>query len=97
VGESGGGCREKIVCCPSLDSVPEAVHASEGGGVWGEEVGPVCEYGGEEAVGDAVAEKGCNPSPWGGYAFDEGRNSLGQGLPMPEVVGGVEARGKPVP
>jgi len=46
---------KKIVCCPSLDSVPEAVHASERRGVWSEEVGPIGENGEEEAVGNTVA------------------------------------------
>jgi len=57
--------------------VPETVHASERGGVRGEEVGPIREYGEEEAVADAVAEEGPNASPWGGQAFDEGADGLG--------------------
>jgi len=54
-GKYGGGCREEIICCPSLDPVPEAVHASERGGVRSEEVGSIREYGEEEAVGYTVA------------------------------------------
>jgi len=54
-GEYGGGRGEKVICCPALDPVPEAVHASDRGGVWSEEVGPICKYGEEEAIGDAVA------------------------------------------
>jgi len=49
------GRGEKVVCCPSLDPVPEAVQTSDRGGVRNEEVRPVSEYGEEEAVGDAVA------------------------------------------
>jgi len=48
------GVEKKVVRCPSLDSMPEAVHASEGGVSWGEEVGAICEYGAEETGGDAV-------------------------------------------
>jgi len=44
-GKDGGGGGEEVVRGPSLDPVPEAVHASERGVVWGEEVRPVCEYG----------------------------------------------------
>ena len=29
-GQEGGGGRKKVVRCPSLDSMPEAVHAPEG-------------------------------------------------------------------
>ena len=54
-GKYGGGRGDEVVCCPTLDPVPEAVHASECGGVWSEEVGPIRKYGEEEAVGDAVA------------------------------------------
>jgi len=82
-GKDGGGGGEEVVCGPSLDPVPEAVHASERGVVWGEEVRPVSEYGEEEAAGDAVAEEGPDAGPWGGEAFDEGEDSLGQGKPVP--------------
>jgi len=53
-GEGGGWRGEKIVRFPRLDSVPEAVHASECGGVGSEEIGTVGKYGNEEGVGDAV-------------------------------------------
>jgi len=65
VGKYGGGCGEEVVCCPTLDSVPEAVHASEHGGVRGEEVCPVRKYGEEEAVGNTVAKEGLNAGTWG--------------------------------
>jgi len=55
MGKYGDRCGEEVVCRPSLDSVPETVHASERGGVWSEEVSPIREYGEEEAVGNAVA------------------------------------------
>jgi len=54
-GKDGYRRGEKVVCCPSLDSVPEAVHASECGGIWGEEVCSVSEYRQQEAMGDKVA------------------------------------------
>ena len=54
-GQDGGWSGEKVVRCPSLDSVPEAVHASECGGVRSEKVDPVYKYGEEEAAGNAVA------------------------------------------
>ena len=38
---------------------------SERGGVRGEEVGPVCKYGEEEAFGNTVAKEGPNARPWG--------------------------------
>jgi len=66
VGEDGGRCGVKVICCPSLDSVLEAVHASKRGGVRGREMCPVSEYGVEEAVGDAMAEAGSNTCSWGG-------------------------------
>jgi len=53
-GEDRGGSREEVVCCPSLDSMPEAIHASECIGVQGEEVCPIGEYREAEALGDAV-------------------------------------------
>jgi len=55
MGKYGGGCSIEIVRCRSLDPVPEAVYASDRGGVWSEEVGTICEYGEEEAAGNAVA------------------------------------------
>jgi len=54
VGQNGGGGGVKIVCCPSLDPVPEAVHASECSLSRGEEVGAICEYGAKKTGGDAV-------------------------------------------
>jgi len=46
---------EKIVRCPSLYSVSEAVDPSERGGVLDEEDNPVCTYGEEEPIGNTVA------------------------------------------
>jgi len=57
--------------------VPEAIHASERGVVWGEEVCTVSEYGKEEAIGNAMAEEWSDASPWGGEALDEGKDCLG--------------------
>ena len=54
-GQDRGRCGEEIVRCPSLHPVPEAIHCSEGGGVWGKEVGPVGKYREEEAMRDAMA------------------------------------------
>jgi len=54
-GQNGGGGRVEVVRCPSLDSVPEAVHASERGVCRGEEVGAIREYRAEVTGGDAVA------------------------------------------
>jgi len=62
-GQDGGGGGEKIVRGPSLDPVPEAVHASERSVVRGEEVCTICEYGEEEATGDAVAEERSDAGP----------------------------------
>jgi len=76
-GQDGGRGREETICCPSLDSVPEAVHASEHGVVGDEEVSSLCEYGEEEPDGDTVAEEGSDACPWGGEAFDEGEDCLG--------------------
>jgi len=76
--------------------VPEAVHSSERGIIWGEEVGPISDYGEEEATGDAMAEEGSDASPWGGEAFDKGENGLSQREPMSVVVGSVEGGGEPV-
>jgi len=53
--QNGGGGGVEVVRRPSLDSVPEAVHASERGVCRGEEVGAIREYGAEETGGDAVA------------------------------------------
>ena len=77
--------------------MPEAVHASGRGGVRGKEVCLGGNYWEEEAIGNAMAGEGCNTGPWRGYALDEGENSLGQGQPEPEVVGGGEGGGQPVP
>jgi len=57
--------------------VPEAVHASERSVVWGEEVCSVSEYEEEEATGNAMAEERSDAGPWGGVAFDEGKDCLG--------------------
>ena len=95
-GQDGGRGGVKIVRRPSLDSVPEAVHASERGVVWGEEVRPVSKYGEEEATGNAMAEEGSDAGPWGGKAFDEEEDSLGQGKAVPVVVGRVEGGGEPI-
>jgi len=43
-----------------------------------------------------MAQKGSNTHPWGGQAFYKGEDRLGQGEPVPEVVGGGEGGGKPV-
>ena len=69
--------------------MPEAIHASECSVVWGEEVCSVSEYGVGEASGNAVAEERPDAGPWGGEAFAEGEDSLGQGEPVPLVVGRV--------
>ena len=53
--KDGSGRGEAFFRSPSVDSVPEAVHASECGGIWGEKIGPVCENREEEALGNAVA------------------------------------------
>jgi len=75
--QDGGGGGEEVVRGPSLDHVPEAVHASERSVVWCEEVCSVSEYGEEEATGDAMAEERADAGPWGGEAFDEGEDCLG--------------------
>jgi len=77
-GKDIGGGGEKIVCGPSLDPVPEAVHAPERRIVRGEEVGSVGEYREEEAVGDTVTKEGSDTSSWRGESLDEGEDSLGQ-------------------
>jgi len=61
--QAGGRRGEELVCCPSLNCMPEAVHASDGVGVGGEEVGTVGKYGKEEAMGDAVAQEGFQACP----------------------------------
>jgi len=94
--KDAGGGGEEVVHGASLDPVPEAVHASERGIVWGEEVRPVSEYGEEEAAGNAVAEEGPDTGPWGGEAFDEGEDSLSQGKAVPVVVGRVYGGGEPI-
>ena len=76
--------------------MPEAVHAPECSIVRGEEVRPVSEYGEEEAAGNAVAEEGSDAGPWRGEAFDEGEDGLGQGEPVPVVVGRVDGGGEPI-
>jgi len=45
--------------------VPEAVHGSERGVVWGKEVGSIGETGEEEAVGNTVAEERRDAYPQG--------------------------------
>ena len=58
--------REEVVSGPSLDPVPEAVHASERSVVRGEEVCSVSEYGEEEATGDPMAKERSDARPRGG-------------------------------
>ena len=50
-----GGGGVKVVGYPSLDPVPETVHASERSVGRGKEVGAIREYGAEETGGDAMA------------------------------------------
>ena len=76
-GQDGGGSGEEVVRGPSLDPVPEAVHASERSVVRGEEVGSVGECGEEEAAGNAVTEERSDASPSGGEVFDESEDGLG--------------------
>jgi len=95
-GHDGGGGGEEVIRGPSLDPVPEAVHASERSVIGGEEVCTVSKYGEEEATSDAVAEERSDASSWGGEAFDERGEGLGQGEPMPIVVGRVECGGEPI-
>ena len=76
--------------------MPEAVHASECSVVRGKEVGSICEYGEEEAAGNAVADEGSDASPWGGEAFDKGEDGLGQREPVPVVVRSIEGGGEPI-
>jgi len=77
-GKDRGRGGDEIVSSPSLDPVPEAIHASERSVVRGEEVGTVGEYREEETVGDAVAEEESDASSWGGEVFDEEEDGLGQ-------------------
>jgi len=78
--------------------MPEAVHTPERRGVLGQEIRPVGKYWEDEAIGDAMAHKGADTRPRGGQALDGGEDSLGQGEPISEVVGGGgEGGGKPVP
>ena len=95
-GQDRGGGGKEVVCGPSLDPVPEAVHVSERSVVRGKEVCSVGEYGEEEATGDPMAEERSDSGPRGGEAFDEGEESLGKGEPVPVVVGRVEGGGEPV-
>ena len=76
-GQDGGGGGAEVVRGPSLDPVPETVHASERSVVWCEEVSSVSEYGEEEATGDAMAEEGSDAGPWGGETLDAGEDCLG--------------------
>ena len=76
--------------------MPEAVHPSEHSVIWGEEVGPIHEYGDEEATCNVMAEKGSDASPWRGEAFDKGEDGLSQQKRMSVVVGSVEGGGEPV-
>jgi len=77
LGQDGGGGGDEVVRGPSLDPVPEAIHASERSVVRGEEVCTISEYGEEEATGDAVAEERSDAGPWAGEAFDEGEDGMG--------------------
>ena len=54
-GQDGSRGGEECVGGPSLDPVPEAVHALAAAGVGGEEVGHIGEYGEGKALGDAMA------------------------------------------
>jgi len=90
------GVERKVGRCPSLDSVPEAVHASERGVRRGEEVGDIHKYGAEETGGDTVIEKGSHARSWGEETLDEGEDGLGQRKHVPEMVCGGEGRVKPV-
>jgi len=95
-GQNGGGYGEEDIRGPSLDPVPEAVHASKRSIVRGEEVCTISEYGEEEATGDAVTEERSEAGRWGGEAFHEGEDGLGEGESMPIVVGRVEGGGEPI-
>jgi len=95
-GQDGGGGGKKVVCGPSLHPVPETVHTSECSVFWCEEVCTIGEYVEEEATGDAMAEERSDAGPWGGEAFDEGKDCLGWGERMPVVVGRVEGGGEPI-
>jgi len=95
-GQDGGRGEVKIIRRPYLDSVPEAVHPSERSVIWGEEVGPIDEYGEEEATGRAIAEEGSAASPWGGEVFDKGEDGLSQGKSMAVVVRSVEGGVEPL-
>jgi len=63
-GQDGGRGGEGVVRGPSLDPVPEAVHASQRRVVQSEEVSTIDEYGQEEATGNAMAEERSDASPW---------------------------------
>jgi len=95
-GQDGSGGEKEVVRGPSLDPVPEAIHALERSIVWWEEVCSVSEYVEEEATGDAVAEEWSDAGPWGGEAFEEGEDLQGEGKAMPVMVGRVERRGEPI-
>jgi len=43
-----------------------------------------------------MAEERFDARPWIGESFNEGEDSLGQGEPVSEVVGGGQGRGAPV-
>jgi len=72
-----GGVKKKSIYYTCLDSVPEAVPAPEHGGVRGEKVSSVSEYGEQVAVGDVVAEGGPNARSCGGQVLDKRENGLG--------------------
>jgi len=62
---------------PSLDLVLKAIDISEGIAVGGEKVTSIEEYWEGETLGDEGAEEGCEVSPGGGKALDEGEGRLG--------------------
>jgi len=77
-GQDGCGGGEEVVCGPSLDPVPEAVHSSEHSVVWGEAVSSVGEYREAEGVGNPMAEEWFDAGSCRGEAFNKGEEGLGQ-------------------
>ena len=72
------------------------MHASEGVGVEGEEVGPIGKCGEEGALRNAVAKKRSDASTGGGYSFHERKGSQGQQNPVLEVVDCSHGGGQPI-
>ena len=54
-----------------------------------QEVGPVREDGEKKAHGDPVGQGGTGSASWGGEAFYEGEEGIGQGQAVVEMVGGI--------